>query len=174
MIPNPWIILGLLVAWLGSLTAVGVWQNRSGHAAEHAAWADKQTAELTAANAKILDLTETARAKESLHAVELNNIANDMEEKLKNVELDKDRFIAGVRNGTVRLRDPYPAAVSASADKASPAPAAASRCDGEARTELSGEASEFLYGEAGRADALANQLAACQAVILKDREMQAR
>lgn len=91
--------------------------------------------------------------------------------ELADVRSVHDRFVAGVRSGAIRLRDPGRTAGAADCarDAAGPAAGASGGRDGGSGAVLSAEASEFLWAEAGRADALRAQLLACQAVIRADR-----
>lgn len=93
------------------------------------------------------------------------------QEELQHVTQSKDRIIADLRAGAVRLRDPgtrYEIGIH-------PVPEArpgAGRCDDEAGGELSEPTAEFLVGLAAEADAVVHQLAACQAVVEADRAAQ--
>lgn len=166
---NPWVILCVVLAW-GATTGGAYWYgNNVGKDSERVVWQGKQSKELQAANAKIIDLTEKARAQESLHAVELAGISAKYQEALQNEKSKSDRVIADVRAGTRKLRIPIAGPIQTCGSSSSQAPAAAERRDGEARAELSGSSSDFLIGLASEADAIVRQLTACQAVILQDR-----
>lgn len=168
---NPWIILGVLIAWIGSLVSVGYWQNGVGEESERVIWQGKENKEIKDANAKILELTYTARDKENKHNVALNDVSKTYQEKLTNVDIEKDKFIAGVRNGTIVLRQPATRSEKAGGSIGSETIASASGRDGEARAELYDTTSEFLLSESARADKIVEQLNACQAVVLEDRRL---
>ena len=166
---NPYIIIGLLVAWALSLAGVGAWQNEAGHVAERVEWQGREVTELTAANAAIKALEESARATEAAHSVALSTIATNYEGKLSNATKQRSADLAAIRAGTLRLRDPGAGGKCPSGD---PMPGIASATgvgNGRSAGELSQRASEFLVGEASRADSVAEQLAACQQVVRSDR-----
>lgn len=169
MIPNPWLIVGLLVAWIASIVAVGGWQHDAGVTAERARNQGVQIADLKVANAKIKALEEAARANEAKHATEVAAIGAAHEADIETRRVQAEHDVAAVRAGALRLRDPgaKPAACPGAVPSAAPA---ASVGDGPAPGELSRELDEFLVSEANRADAVAIQLGACQAVVLSDRK----
>ncbi|SNR73912.1 Bacteriophage Rz lysis protein [Methylobacillus rhizosphaerae] len=110
--------------------------------------------------------SEEYRQLERDLATALTKVSGYYQEKITNVEKDKTRFIAGVRNGTIKLRDPYQATGSVGGITAA-ALGATGGLNATAGCELSGEASEFLYSEAARADKIVEQLTACQEAIWK-------
>jgi prophage endopeptidase len=167
---NPYIIIAIAAAWLVSLGAVGTWQHRAGATAERVEWQTREASELRAANALIADLQDAARRTEQAHAQKLAEIADRHQKEIRNAETRRKADVAAVRDGTLVLRDPGRAASEGACAGQPAAPgAAASQRDGGQAGRLSGEAAEFLLGLAADADAVADQLAACQAVILTDR-----
>lgn len=167
---NPYIILAVVVMWIGSLFGVGRWQNEAGHTAERVSWQAKDNQELAQANAKIILLETAARAQEHQHAAQLAQVATTYEKEKADVAAQKDSVIAQLRAGTVRLHDPYSPGFKAPGSPASPAAASTGRCDGGEGSELSQRTSEFLVGLASRADEVVKQLQACQAVVKSDRK----
>ena len=163
---NKYLIIAL--AWVTSLVAVGAWQNSAGHVAERSDWQGREAKELTAANAAIKSLEEAARATERSHSAELATIATNYESKLSDATKQRSADLAAIRAGTLKLRDPATSIRSCG----DPMPGIATSPgvgDGRAAGELSQRASEFLVGEASRADSVAEQLAACQQVVRGDR-----
>lgn len=114
-----------------------------------------------------LSKSEDYRQLERDLATALTTVSAYYQGRIKDVDDDKNRFIAGVRNGTIVLRDPYKASTRAGGGITAEALNPASGRDAEAGCELSAEASEFLYSEASRADKIVEQLGACQGVVEK-------
>lgn len=160
---NPWIIVGFLAALIGSF----FYGEHVGSAAQDAKWQARENTELKAANQKIIDLTQAARAQEAENAANQAAIAEAYEGKLQNVQNDKDKFVSDVRAGRIVLRIPTAAARNAGRGSTSAPNAAARKCDGPAQGELPREVTEFLFGEASRADAYTEQLTSCQAVVIE-------
>ena len=167
---NPWVILALVVAFVTQGLGAYFYCVDTGETEQDAKWQERENVELKTANAKILELTTKARADEAKAAIAQAAISEDYEGKLKNVQDDKDKFVSDVRAGRIVLRIPQPAAAKrAGGGASSQAAASPGQCDGEARGELPREVTEFLYGEAGRADSIVEQLTACQALVKRDR-----
>ena len=123
-----------------------------------------------------IDAKEKALARvrqlEDANAAEVTAAATEYQRRLADVRATHDRFVAGVRAGTIRLRDPgNPGGAARCAGGAAPqaGPGAGGR-DGAAGGELSGAAAEFLLGETARADAVVRQLQACQRIVEADRK----
>lgn len=169
LIPNPWLILALLLAWLASLAGVGVWQRHDGEAAERAAWIQRYNAQLTAANAQIKSLEEGARQAEQAHAQALSVLSTDYERKLSDANKQRALDHAAATAGTLRLRDPAAPGLRACGGIAPQIAAGAGGGDGRAPGELSPAAVGFLLDFANDADDIARQLAACQQVVSEDR-----
>lgn len=167
---NPWVILALVVAFVTQGLGAYFYGVDTGETKQDAKWQARENTELKTANAKILELTTKVRADEAKAATDQAAISEDYEGKLKNVQDDKDKFVSDVRAGRIVLRIPQPAAAKrAGGGASSQAAASPGQCDGEARGELPREVTEFLYGEAGRADSIVEQLTACQALVKRDR-----
>lgn len=155
-----------------AIYAYGQQQFGLGEQAERSAWLKRENAELTMANAKIKTLEEEYRKREAQHATDMAAVSTKYQQELAHVKADKDRVIADLRSGALRLRIAVAAARPGGGSAAAATGTAAAGCDGEARAELSGAASEFLVGLANECDEVTHQLAACQAVIVKDRKQQ--
>lgn len=169
MIPNPWILLGIGLAWLASLVGVGYWQRSDGREVERSAWVQREAAQLVLVNQKILALEEDARAKEAAHAAAVTQISTHYQEELKNVSDRAKADRVAVRAGGLRLFDPAAPGLRACGSIAAQAGAAAGGRDGPEAGELSGASVEFLFEIANDADAITLQLGAAQEVILADR-----
>jgi len=172
--PNPWLILTVLIVWAGSLFFVGRWQNEAGQTSETVLWQATQNKELAEANAQILKLNNDARATEQKHAIELAAVAAEDEKENADVINKKDGLIAKLRAGTVQLRDPYATScVQTGTSGASPATASAGGSDGAATGQLSEQFAEFLVNQDTRADQVVVELQACQKVVASDRKLPA-
>jgi len=166
--PYTWLI-GILVLALtgGSGFLYGM---NHGKKIERAEW---QTKELKADH-DVQDNLAAAQTdvetREASHQKDLANISAHYQKELQNVYDTKDRVIHDLRAGALRLRDP--GTVNPAGAGAMPSSVASSSgCDGQAGSHLSEQISEFLASEASRADGIVEQLNACQAVVVKDREI---
>lgn len=168
---NPYLIIGLLLAWGASLYGVGAWQNDAGHVAERTTWQARENSELRTANSKILAIENGARKAEQDNAAAQAAISTDYERKLSDANKQRAADVAAVRAGTLRLRDPNPAGLRACGSIAPETGAGASGRDGAQGSELSEQATEFLFGLANDADDVARQLGSCQAVVDADRRL---
>ena len=167
---NPWTILGVIAAWLISLSAVGYWQNQAGHVAERGKWEQREVVELTAINNKIEQLNREARDKELLYAANMSMIATGYEKEMKNAKRKTDERVADILSGSLVLRDPA-ASKQACGSETGSTPAPPGERDGETGGGfLSEAAAVFLISEAGRCDQIVEQLTAAQNIITGDRE----
>lgn len=174
MIPKPYLILGLVVILATShLGALMFGRNMANNAAK--ARLQKETeaklVQMQALMTENLRLSNQVRAEESAHAIKLASVSQTYQEQLQNVRFEKDKFISSVRAGTAKLYIPKSARPSGDYPTLGQVNATASRCDASAESELSRDVTEFLYGEASRADEVVNQLTACQAIVLEDRRV---
>ena len=167
--PNPYVILALLVALGLSLAGVGYWQRSDGETAERSAWQGRENAELVAANGKVKTLEEGARKAEQDKAAALAAISTDYERKLSDANKQRAADAVAVLAGSLRLRDPSSPGLRACGSLPTEAAAGTGQRDGGAAGELSAAASGFLLGLANEADDVSRQLAACQRVVIEDR-----
>lgn len=167
---NPYVIIGLIAAWIASLVGVGFWQNDAGHVAERTEWQTRENGELRTANATIKALQEQARKDEQTHAAALAAISTDYERKLSDANKQRAADAAAVRSGSLRLRDPSAPGLRACGSLPAETAAGTGQRDGGAAGELSAAASGFLLDLANESDDVARQLAACQRVVIEDRE----
>lgn len=170
----PWVkvlaILLLSALLIGAFYFYGDQQFGLGEKAERSKWLERENAELVAANSKIKTLEDKYRQQEQDAATAIAVISSQYEKELHRVKTDKDRTIAGLRDGSVRLRIPVASAFNTSGGEAGATASGSGARDGGARAELSGAAAEFLVGLASEADEVVKQLGACQAVVNADRE----
>lgn len=158
------------VAWVLSLIAFGAWQRHDGAVAERTDWQERDNQTMRDAHALIERLQATARQAEQDHAMEMAAVGASMERRIGNVDKQRAADRAAVSNGTLRLYD-RPAGLAAGSCGV-PAPlAAAGERDGRAAGELSGAAAADLLDLVNDADLLAGQLAECQAIVRRDREL---
>lgn len=154
-----------------SFLAYGGNRFKAGELAERGVWMQRENAELTVANARIIELERAARAQEQRNADQLAAASKTYQESIEHEKATHDRTVADLRSGARRLRIELARRPAAAGDTAGTAGPGAGRCDGEARAELSAAAAEFLVGLAGEADAVVHQLTACQAVVESDRQI---
>lgn len=152
------VIVGLGVAY-------GQQQFEQGKNAERSAWQQRENTELTAANARILELTAEARKAEQTHAAALTKASATYQEQLKNEKEKRNRTMADLQSGALRLRVELARRETAGGSAAAEGDAGPGRCDGETHSELSPAAAGFLVSLAGEADDVVHQLTAAQAVI---------
>lgn len=144
--------------WAIVLVALAIWsyghlRYRAGVGAERARW------EAAAAQERI-QAEQAARAIEQRHAQELSKITTGLiAERNKGYE-ERDATIAGLRAGSLRLRDKF----RCPAETAGAGPTAAGG-DAAERTVLSREDQEFLVRLGSEADDVVRQLTACQGVV---------
>lgn len=141
-----------------------------GEQAERSAWQTRENDQLLVANAQIKRLEEMYRQQEQDAADAIAIISFNYQKDLKHVQAEKDRAIAGLRDGTFRLRLPAASGLHPNGGAASEVATASCGCDGGKGAELSLAASEFLVGLASEADEVAKQLGRCQEVIIEDRK----
>ncbi len=107
-----------------------------------------------------------AKATEAAHAKELGVIQTKYHKEIADAKTQRDRDVANARSGSLSLR--VPSRCPSAAD-VSGAPNAAGRGDGAQTVELPREVTASLFSIANDANAVADQLRACQAVIQSDR-----
>ena len=128
-----------------------------GQRAHQEAATQRAKADATAA-IQLAEAKENAREQERLIARSLATIAENRRKELTDAQADRNRFVAGVRAGTIRLSIPV-ASCSGNAEGTDPAPAAGNR--NETRAELAPAAGETLTAIAGEGDDGIRQLNSC-------------
>jgi hypothetical protein len=166
--------LGIVAVAIGITLAISAYNGRLidiGKAAERSAWQGRESAELAAANARILKLTAAARQAEQDHAAALARVSATYQEQLQHEKKSRDRTIADLRSGALRLRIELARRETAGGSAIGEAGASAGGCDGASVGELSDAAAEFLVDLTAEADDVVHQLTACQAVLVADRQI---
>lgn len=169
MIPNPWVILGIVLTWLASLVAVGIWQNKTGHTDERVTWQTKENKELAQAAQQIKTLNEAARATEQQHAEEIKKLGEQHAKDQAANEAQRRKDVAAARDGALKLRFSGACPVRPDAGRTPEAPASPAGSNDAQTIELPPKITADLYDLVADADAVAIQLAACQSVITSDR-----
>ena len=166
------------VATVGWVDDYGQRQFKAGRGVERSAWQAAEAKSLRQANTRIATLHEQARERERRHARAMADISARYEEELKHEQTRFNSVVADLRGHVLRLYVPVTGATGSHATSdgggcaGGPASKGPTGCDGPARAELSVEAAEFLVGLATEADEVVHQLAACQAVINADHQLQ--
>lgn len=148
-----WAVAALCVA----LWAFGHWRYSEGRAEVQARWDAAEA--VHAANAKAA--LEAAAINEARHRAEYAAAAARFNQENADALAERDAVIAGLRAGTVRLRERFrcpPPGVS-------PAPADPEGSAGAGGGGLLDEDAVFLVRFAGEADTAARRLTACQAIL---------
>lgn len=158
MLPNPWLILGVVLAWVASLGVVGVWQNKAGHTAEKVITQAKENAQLVAANKEI----ERLRKVEQVGAAQIITIGDDHAQHVAALKAQQARDLANARSGALKLRIPNACSPAIGAGQV---PASTPSGNGAAGTELPAEITGRLFDLANDADRNTLQLTACQQVV---------
>lgn len=173
---NPYVILGVVVAFVLSNLGSYFYGDTQGHKVERSAWLAKENVELSAANAKILSLEKAARNAEAAHAAALNLVSTTYQGELNAARAETKRLADAAHDGAFRLRVHAKCEDSGGSGTAETLPSAGRR-DGQAGGQLpepplatlSASDSAFLIELTGEADEVARQLSACQAVVVEDR-----
>jgi hypothetical protein len=168
-IPTPYLIIAgivIAIAMLSGATWCG-WKLRDYQAAEERLEQAKTANQALAAKVQeVADLSSKLRKTQQEATDDRLKAAWEKERDLKNVTEQKDRVIHSLRLGLIRLRDPGTrpteragGAVTSSITGVTPV------VQSERGAELSDELSEFLVGEASRADEKVVELNACKVDI---------
>lgn len=167
---NTQMLLGAI--WIASLVSVGIWQNHQGHTTCEFTHVQRESADLQAANDKIIDLANARIVEARNNASRLAAVSSQFEKEKQDESKKRDLVIADLRAERIRLRDPgKPRTAGDAENRTTPA---TGQCDGGTQANLSIEASEFLVRLAGEADEIVHQLTGCQSVVLTDRGMTAK
>lgn len=167
--PNPWILLAVVLVWVASLTGVGYWQNDAGHVAERVVWQDRQVKEANDAATAIKAAEDAARAKENAWEVAVAQIAQNHEKELQDEKNQHDNDMAAAYSGSLGLRFSRSTPVLADSGAASGVAAGAGIGNGAETVELPRQVAASLFALVDDADGVADQLRACQQVVRADR-----
>lgn len=166
---NPWVIIGVLCIWAMSLYGVGKWQRADGASAVKAeCLADKNEA-LRTANAEITRLNADARARQEAYQRHMEQVDKDFTKERQNAEARRRRDVAAARDGALVLR--VPASVcGGGVGQTGEAGSSPGGGNGSTGVELPRQVTEDLLNLAADADQVADQLRACQSIIVNDRK----
>ena len=151
----------LVIAFFVLVVGAYFYGRSDGAALEAANTLKRDNKALVEASDKLEKAQARVAALEREDALSKAAASTKYQEDLKNVEDKKNRTIADLRAGLVRLRDPGRQHQSNPGVVPERGPGD-SGGDGKAGAELSGETSEFLVSEATRANKIVLQLTACQ------------
>ena len=140
-------------------------------------WIDQGRAEVKAEwNAQkaedaqaIAELREKVRLQEIKHADELAKVDANFQEVRLNDKLQTDHIIGELRAGNARLRDRFTCKPTTGSTNTGHTSASTSGRDAATQGGLQTADAEFLVRFADDADAVVQQLQACQAVVRADR-----
>lgn len=164
---NPWLILVVVLAFVGQGLFIGKWQHGVGRNAEKVEWQARDNAALSAANEAINRLTAEARNTEKAHAKRLADIGAHNVKENQDAEVRTRRAIDRATSLVLRQQPSCPRSGDGAATEAT---AATGLGNGQAGCELPAQAVRDLFQLVGDADRDVRQLADAQAVILSDRE----
>jgi hypothetical protein len=173
-IPTPYLIIAgivIAIAMLSGATYVG-WKWRDYQAkAEQLDQAKIANKALDAKVKEVADLANRLRMAEHVGASKLIQAQEEKERELKNVTTEKDTIIAKLRLGLIRMRDPGTRPTErAGGAITSTITGVTQVVRSERGAELSDQASEFLFGEAARANATVVELNSCRKIAREQNE----
>lgn len=166
---NPWVLLAVGVLWALSLAGVGKWQRADGRSAERVEWQAERIKLQAEWADKLTKAEDGARAQERAHVDAMAAIGANYAKGLHDAEKIRARDVAAARDGALVLR--LPSSICGSGPGgAGPAGASAGRIDDPEGVKLPRAIAADLLSLAGDADQVADQLRACQAIVLSDRK----
>lgn len=149
------------------LAAVGVQSWRLDSAQDDLAAEQLKVAQATAVAAiAARDAESDARAQERRHTEEFAALSGRLVQENEDAHAEVDRLLAGLRDGTQRLRARFQCPTAPGVPGA---PAGAGGSDAAADAGLRGADAEFLVRESERADDVVRQLTTCQALLQAER-----
>lgn len=165
---NPWVILGAVLALVAALAGAYFYGVGVGKDKVEAKW-QKREAVINAATAEKIRLAD-ARVLEAERksAENVAAVSQDYQAKLQEKDDEKTRAIANARASGLYVTTKRPKACGDPLPEAGPAPGGRY---GETRTELSDALAEHFIAEANRADKIVEQLTACQALAIANRNL---
>lgn len=166
---NPWLLLAIAILWGLSVAASATKWASLKVAEVRSEYLVRDNQALAAANASIKRLQEEARATEAKRVADMNVIATNYAKGYQNAEARRRADVSAARDGALVLRIPASACRAGGGEAAPPGPAAAGG-HGPAAVELPRAVTADLLSLANDADQVADQLRACQAVVISDRK----
>ena len=163
----PLIAIGLCLAlWLGAIYkgySFGVKNERT-------RWELVESKKMAALGEKIMQLNNKKYDIEQQRVKEMADLTANYQQEIKKNESKANAVLANVRAGAIKLR--IATVRPASCAGAGSETGASIRIDSKETTaELSQQSAEFLIGQASAADQVVDQLTACQAQLLADRNV---
>lgn len=157
--PYTWLIGAFVLALVGG--SGYLYGRTDGRKLERVEWQAKEIQ----ATQEVIDQRDKAikdkADTEHAHQAAMLAASKTYQEGLKHERDAKDRALAAVRSGSIRLRDPGTKYTLGPARPPGNDPAAR-RCDAAKGADLSDSAAEFLISLASEADEATRQLTACQ------------
>lgn len=137
-----------------------------------AAFAKRDNEALSKALSDLSTATKKVRDLEIRSQEDQGKVAKTLQSEIKKVTNEKDKTIAALNDGSLRLRVELASRPSEGSGSSSGSVSSSGQLNnGPTTAELSGKTSEFLVSEASRADSIVKQLTAAQAALLADREV---
>lgn len=167
--PKLLLLAGIAVAIAVSVGGAYLKGRFDGRDLERVAWQARELEEVTRANAAIAFLNEAYRKLEARSVAATTAASTKYQKELRNVRVKKDRVIADLRSGALRLRVPVTSCQDSDRGRTPPPGAPTGGRDAAPRAELSETAARFLTELAAEADEVVLQLQACQAIVRADR-----
>lgn len=160
------LLLAVVAIWFGWHKFTEQYVN-VGRAEVRAEWTNQKLADSKAAVAR----SEKLRALESLNRVQMATIENQQQESQHNENIARDRTIAAIRTGALRLR-PSPQGGNPKPDAGVPVTIAGTGSGNAAKgIELPTTPGEDAIRVGSEANEVADQLRACQQIIIEDRRV---
>jgi hypothetical protein len=122
---------------------------------------------MAAKHKRVIAMTNDIRAAERRGFAALQTTRDKYERKMSDERAKTAVAIADLRAGLFRLRDPGGPSIRAGGGITTTTGTAAGEVRGNCEAGLSGQAAEFLLGEAGRANGLVIELNECRETALK-------
>lgn len=164
----------LVYVLVGAFSVCGAYA--LGHSRAASQLTSRHEAEISALRAdaaqRIANAQAEARAIEQQRAADMAALTAAHQEALRHATADRDRVIADLRAGVVRVREQFTCNSASDASGGTEARASGQRDPEGTSRGLSAADAEFLLRIAAEADEIVHQLHACQAVIRSDRSSQ--
>lgn len=179
MFPNPYVIIGLMVAWILSMVGYGIHEKQQGEDTARAACTTARVAEAVVAASKIQELQTAARANIERHGAAQAAISSAYQKDIEYVQNQKTAALAAVRAaGRVRVQ-PASSYTMRPGDCSLPVAAPGSPGNngspqGDVHREDAspdpGIDTAVLIGLASECDSITRQLVRAQELIVEDRQ----
>lgn len=132
-------------------------------------WQARELVQVTAANKLLTETQDKYRKDERVHVTNQAATVAKLEKGKRDAQVKNDAVLVSLRAGTRWLQFNTPAGASSHRDYLPSIAASASVGDGIATVRLPATVGENLYRLAADADSTADQLRACQAIVVDDR-----